>query len=96
MTVDPEPSEFDRTQEEDHDLLTFGEAGLRLSETLDELRETLAARELEGDTTAAGRLRDRIAELQAAAERHRNQNINDANFEKFFGYPGTATRNTIG
>ncbi len=30
---------FDRTEEEDHDLLTFGEAGQRIKEELDELAE---------------------------------------------------------
>lgn len=37
---------------------------------------------------------DRLAALQESAERNRAQPINDENFEKFFGYPGKARRNT--
>ena len=36
----------------------------------------------------------RLAALQESAERNRAQPINDENFEKFFGYPGKARRNT--
>jgi hypothetical protein len=34
--------------------------------------------------------------LRSAAARNSAQPINDANFEKFFGYPGKAKRNLPG
>ena len=36
----------------------------------------------------------RLTKLQDSAERNKAQPINDENFEKFFGYPGKARRNT--
>ena len=36
----------------------------------------------------------RLAALDGAVDRNRRQPINDENFEKFFGYPGFAQRNT--
>lgn len=82
---------FDRTQEDDHDLLTFGEAGIRLREAIDELRARIAATD---DNVEATALRRRLDLLTSAAERNRRQPITDETFERFFGYPGSARRNT--
>ncbi|MGE9809464.1 acyl-CoA synthase [Janibacter sp. G1551] len=86
---------FDRTQEEDHDLLTFGEAGLRLREALADLRARAAELRSSGaselDLAAVER---RLSAMEKAAERNRAQPINDENFEKFFGYAGRPRRNT--
>jgi hypothetical protein len=38
----------------------------------------------------------RLEALRSAAARNSAQPINDANFEKFFGYPGKAKRNLPG
>ena len=40
--------------------------------------------------------RARLDALRSAAARNSAQPINDANFEKFFGYPGKAKRNLPG
>lgn len=64
--------------EEDYDLLTYAEAGLRLDEEIAGLREGV-----ESDPT----LQSRLDDLIAAKERNSRRAVNDANFEKFFGYP---------
>jgi hypothetical protein len=85
-----------KIDEDDHDLLTFGEAGERLR------------LEISAATAEVERLRDsgadeerqkavaRLEALRSAAVRNSAQPINDANFEKFFGYPGKAKRNLPG
>jgi hypothetical protein len=90
------PEDVERPEDDDHDLLTFGEAGARLEIEIRTLRARL--RELESgqprDDAAIAAAADRLAALQESAERNRAQPINDENFEKFFGYPGKARRNT--
>lgn len=84
-----------REEEDDHDLLTFGEAGARLQEEMQSLRRSIA--ELEGQpdqAQALDKVRTRLADVEATAARNARQTINDDNFEKFFGYRGTARRNT--
>jgi hypothetical protein len=82
--------------EDDHDLLTFGEAGERLR-----LEVAAAAAEVErlrgcGSAEEIQKASARLEALRAAASRNTAQPINDANFEKFFGYPGKAKRNLPG
>jgi hypothetical protein len=86
----------DKVDEDDHDLLTFGEAGERLR-----LEIAAAARELRrltpsGPVDALEKAQARLDALRSAATRNSAQPINDANFEKFFGYPGKAKRNLPG
>jgi hypothetical protein len=88
-----------RVDEDDHDLLTYGEAGARISEELAAERARLAdwegrltAGEAVGDEVA--RSRHRLELLQDAARRNARQPITDDNFERFFGYRGKAQRNT--
>jgi hypothetical protein len=86
-----------KMDEDDHDLLTFGEAGERLRL---EINKALAlVKRLEKQECSAIELQKAVARLdalRAAAGRNSAQPINDANFEKFFGYPGTARRNLPG
>ena len=89
-------SDRDKLDEDDHDLLTFGEAGERLR-----LEIAAAAREVEGlkqsgPLEALEKAQARLEALRSAAARNSAQPINDANFEKFFGYPGKAKRNLPG
>ena len=89
-------SDRDKVDEDDHDLLTFGEAGERLR-----LEIAAAAREVEGlkqsgPLEALEKAQARLEALRSAAARNSAQPINDANFEKFFGYPGKAKRNLPG
>ena len=86
----------DKVDEDDHDLLTFGEAGERLRVEI-----AVAAREVQrlqqsGPAEALEKARARLDALRSAAARNSAQPINDANFEKFFGYPGKAKRNLPG
>jgi hypothetical protein len=83
----------EKVDEDDHDLLTFGEAGERLR-----LEVAAAANEVEllqqsGSADDLDKARARLQALRSAAARNSAQPINDANFEKFFGYPGKAKRN---
>lgn len=88
------PDHGGRLDEDDHDLLTFGEAGARLSADIGETRTRIAALERSsGDAAELGRARDRLYALEQALTRNSAPPINDANFEEFFGYPGTARRN---
>ncbi|WP_145010773.1 acyl-CoA synthetase [Mycobacterium marseillense] len=85
-----------KVDEDDHDLLTFGEAGERLRIEIAE-----AAREVRrltpfGPVEALDKAKARLDALRSAADRNSAQPINDANFEKFFGYPGKAKRNLPG
>ncbi len=83
----------EKLEEDDHDLLTFGEAGERLRLEIAAARDDVARLEDIGETAELQKARFRLAALRAAAERNSAQPINDANFEKFFGYPGKAKRN---
>jgi len=85
-----------KIDEDDHDLLTYGEAGERLRVEIARaaaLVERLRASGSEDDSTRAA---ERLEVLRAAAARNSAQPINDSNFEKFFGYPGKAKRNLPG
>jgi hypothetical protein len=82
----------EKLDEDDHDLLTFGEAGERLRLEIAAARDDVE-RMASGDPAALAKARTRLAALRAAADRNSAQPINDANFEKFFGYPGKAKRN---
>jgi hypothetical protein len=70
--------------EEDYDLLTYTEAGLRLREEIAKETALLAA-----SPTAD---RSRLDALTEALERNSRRAVNDQNFEKFFGYPASARR----
>ncbi|KBZ61164.1 acyl-CoA synthetase [Mycobacterium marseillense] len=86
----------DKVDEDDHDLLTFGEAGERLR-----IEIAAAGREVQrltqsGPIEELEKAQARFDALRSAAARNSAQPINDANFEKFFGYPGKAKRNLPG
>lgn len=97
MTESGDGELLERPADEDHDLLTYGEAGVRLQTEIQALRDELARLEVEVAPGAAGELdaaRSRLALLEDAAQRNARQPITDDNFEAFFGYRGTARRNT--
>ena len=97
MNRPPDGGARDKTDEDDHDLLTFGEVGERLR-----LEMAAAAAEVErlrregGSADELEKAGTRLDALRSAASRNSAQPINDANFEKFFGYPGKAKRNLPG
>ncbi|GAB4999641.1 hypothetical protein MAHJHV65_46660 [Mycobacterium avium subsp. hominissuis] len=86
------PSPRTKVDETDHDLLTFGEVGERLrleiAATERFIEDCGSDKSVERDSARA-----RLDLLRAAAGRNSAQPINDANFERFFGYPGKAKRN---
>ncbi len=93
---EPESGDSQRRKldEDDHDLLTFGEAGERLRLEIRAAKGRVA--ELEAGSPDAADLREaraRLSALQDAAQRNAAQPINDDNFERFFGYPDRARRN---
>jgi hypothetical protein len=88
----PDGGAREKLDEDDHDLLTFGEAGERLRLEIAAARHAVARLNESGDTAGLEMARARLAALRAAADRNSAQPINDANFEKFFGYPGKAKR----
>ena len=89
-------SDRDKVDEDDHDLLTFGEAGERLRLEIDAAVRQLDSLQRSGPVDAVEKAQARLDALRSAAARNSAQPINDANFEKFFGYPGKAKRNLPG
>lgn len=79
-----------KLDDDDHDLLTFGEAGERLRQEIHAARVRVAEVQAPEELAAA---RARLAALEEAAQRNSAQPINDDNFKRFFGYPGKAKRN---
>jgi hypothetical protein len=93
VTNEPVDAAPQREEEVDLDLLTYGEAGVRLYEEVQAQQSLVEELEQRGDARAAA-ARRRLEDLQGAAERNSRQPINDENFEQFFGYKGKARRNT--
>ncbi|MCW2529096.1 MAG: hypothetical protein JWM76_3956 [Pseudonocardiales bacterium] len=85
-----------REDEDDYDLLTFGEAGARLDQEVRRLARSVAELEKSAadDDHELQRSRARLEALLGAQARNARQPINDENFTKFFGYEGKARRNT--
>jgi hypothetical protein len=89
-------SDRDKVDEDDHDLLTFGEAGERLRLEIAAAARQVQGLQQSGPVEALKKAQARLEALQSAAARNSARPINDANFEKFFGYPGKARRNLPG
>jgi hypothetical protein len=86
----------EKVDEDDHDLLTFGEAGERLRIEIAAAADEVERLQQSGSADELEKSRTRLEALRSAAARNSAQPINDANFEKFFGYPGKAKRNLPG
>lgn len=76
-----EPSE----EEEDHDLLTYGIAGDRLSEEIEAEGRVLDDAVAASDGPATERSRARIVDLEAAFRRHVEARDGTFNEKQFFG-----------
>jgi hypothetical protein len=85
-----------KVDEDDHDLLTFGEAGERLRIEVAAAAAEVKRLTASGSADELDKARTRLEALRSAASRNSAQPINDTNFEKFFGYPGKAKRNLPG
>jgi hypothetical protein len=92
-TPGPRDRAPERAADGDHDLLTYGEAGARLQQEIESQRQHLARLRADG-APGVEQARKRLELLLDTAERNARQPINDDNFERFFGYRGTAQRNT--
>lgn len=86
----PQDAARGKSEEHDHDLLTFGEAGERLRIEIAKAAESVTEMEKSASRDELEKARARLSALRAAARRDAAQPINDANFEKFFGYAGKA------
>jgi len=76
-----------RPGDDDYDLLTYGEAGARLSEEIRRQNRVLADLESSGAAAAEiASVRKRIDDLKAAAQRQQAAAAEPADFTKFFGY----------
>lgn len=82
-----EPTVAERSDDEDYDLLTYGEVAARLSEVLAEERQRLADLQAATppDATSIAAQQDRIAELLAGRERYEHQAATAETFVKRFG-----------
>jgi hypothetical protein len=89
-------SSREKVDEDDHDLLTFGEAGERLRLEVAAAAQEVRRLEQTGPSDQLDKANARLDALRSAAARNSAQPINDTNFEKFFGYPGKAKRNLPG
>ena len=86
----------EKVDEDDHDLLTFGEASERLRIEIAAAADEVERLQQSGRADDLEKASARLEALRSAAARNSAQPINDANFEKFFGYPGKAKRNLPG
>jgi hypothetical protein len=90
MTDDPP---VERPDDDDYDLLTYGEAGARLAEEIAKgnhaLRDLEAANAEEAELAA---IRSRIADLEAAVERQKAAALDTTDFQRFFGYDPKAVK----
>jgi hypothetical protein len=73
-----------RTDEDDHDLLTFGEAGERLRQEIAQQQERVRSLEEAGASEAAT-ARDRLDALRRAAERQTESRLTGEARTAFFG-----------
>jgi hypothetical protein len=80
--------------ENDHDLLTFDEAGCRLQNEINRAATLLADLQQTDDAAGLKRARDRLTALKEAARRISEHRITGADFEKFFGYPASSPDDT--
>lgn len=82
-----EPTILERPQDDDYDLLTYGEVAARLSEVLAEERRQLADLQAQPapDPAAITAREARIAELVAGRERYERQAETAEMFVKRFG-----------
>jgi hypothetical protein len=78
-----------RGDEDDHDLLTYGEVAVRLHEAIKAQEGLVTRLAKHGDSTQVAEAQARLEALREAKERNRRQPVNDKNFEEFFGYTGT-------
>jgi hypothetical protein len=83
MSDQPEMTSALRAEEDDLDLLTFTEAGIRLAE---EIARTRAALGSAADEAGRRAQTERLEALLEAQRRNRRPALDGEAFERFFGY----------
>jgi hypothetical protein len=81
-----EDQPVERPEDDDYDLLTYGEANARLRTEIDKAQQRLAELEGSGDEAETSALRQRLSDLTDAAERQVAAQRDTADFSRFFGY----------
>jgi hypothetical protein len=81
-----EDREAERPEDDDYDLLTYGEANARLRTEIDKAQRALADLENGGSETELAAVRRRLTDLTEAAERQVAAQREAADFTRFFGY----------
>ncbi|EKF21669.1 putative acyl-CoA synthase [Mycolicibacterium hassiacum DSM 44199] len=79
----------EKLEEDDHDLLTFGEAGERLRLEIADVEKTIERLKAGGPEAELRKAQARLDALRAAVQRNSADRFNGENFEKFFGYRAT-------
>lgn len=75
-----------RLDQDDHDVLTFGEAGERLRIEIAATENQIATLAEHGSAVELARAERRLDALRAAVRRNSAQPINDVESERFFGH----------
>jgi hypothetical protein len=81
-----EDQPVERPEDDDYDLLTYGEANARLRTEIGEAQRRLAELDNGGDEPEVAALRRRLRDLTDAAERQVAAQREAADFTRFFGY----------
>jgi hypothetical protein len=74
----------DRPDDDDYDLLTFGEAGARLTEEVRKAQRQVAAHAANGDSAAETHAQARLAALVVAQARNRKPTLDEMHASGFF------------
>lgn len=74
----------ERPEDDDYDLLTFGEAGARLTEEVRKAQRLVAAQAASGDSAAESKAQARLDALLVAQERNRKPTIDEMHASGFF------------
>ncbi len=74
----------ERPEDDDYDLLTFGEAGARLTEEVRKAQRQVEAHRTNGDSAAESKAQARLDALLEAQSRNRKPTIDQMNASGFF------------
>jgi hypothetical protein len=85
QTADELADEFvERPEDDDYDLLTFGEAGARLIEEVRKAQRDVVAHGASGDSAAEARAQARLDALVVAQARNRKPTLDEMHASGFF------------
>ena len=76
-----------KVDDDDHNMLTFGEAGERTRIEIAAIRARLADLEAAGNSDAVQKAQSRLGALRAATARNQLRTAQQRQFREYFGYP---------